>query len=298
MSGSTPAQVRIGFAIVDITAIDDRAQTLTIDSYVRLSWVDPRLASLAGCRVSPDAIWNPRVQLLNAGTLGLRQPPTATIGEGGEVEVAARFFGDLSSAFDLTEFPFDNHVIELDVMTPVYTADEIQLGVDERWTFRRPTMSIPDWEVGAIHAVTFDREVAALGDTFSVFRLSIPIERRSNYYLYRLILPTIMIVMMSLGIFWVPSNQALRVSIGVTCVLTLFAFQFAVVAVMPRVSYLTTMDLITLASSLVVFLVLLEAFTVAYLVGKARDSAADKLDLISRVVFPVGYWVVLAALFA
>lgn len=162
----------------------------------------------------------------------------------------------------------------------------------------RPTPSIPDWEVGAVSAVTFDFEAPALGDTFSVFRVSIPVERRSSYYLYRLILPHDhdrhdvfgdLLGALEPG----PTCQhrrdlcadAVRLSIRGRCG--------------DAARQLPDDDGSHHArTSIVVFLVLLEAFTVAHLVGKARDAIAEKMDISARIALPVGHLVRLAALSA
>lgn len=294
--GETPTPVEIGVIVIDIRAMDGQAQTTSMDLYVQASWLDPRLASAAGCTLPLTAIWRPGIEIANAVDFGERESPMVKIGSSGAVQFASRLTGSLSTPFYLSDFPFDEQVITVDALTPIYTADEVVLIASEKGTSRRDALTIPDWDVGTVSAETFDFEAPALGSVHSAYELTIPVMRRSGYHIFRLIVPTVMIVIISWGVFWIPAHQILRVSVGVIAMLTLFAFQFAVSAAIPRVSYLTTMDLITLASSMTVFLVLMEAFAVAYLVGREQEALAVRLDRICRGIFPLGYGAVLVAI--
>ena len=51
-----PTSVSVGLIVGDILSIDDRNQTITVDAFYALRWVDPRLAGLAGCQFPFDAV--------------------------------------------------------------------------------------------------------------------------------------------------------------------------------------------------------------------------------------------------
>jgi hypothetical protein len=56
-----PTRVDIGVLVADVMSVDDVAQAATVDLLAVAQWHDPRLASLAGCRVLRTAVWFPRV---------------------------------------------------------------------------------------------------------------------------------------------------------------------------------------------------------------------------------------------
>ena len=58
----TPTEITAGLFLIDLRSIDDSKQSFDADVAMNLSWRDPRLdlEELAGCRVSLDAVWNPR----------------------------------------------------------------------------------------------------------------------------------------------------------------------------------------------------------------------------------------------
>src|SRR4029077_14072485 len=69
----------------------------------------------------------------------------------------------------------------------------------------------------------------------------------------------LLIVMMSSTGFWIhPTKGGPEISVAVTSMLTLIAYRFAIGSEVPKLPYLTRLDAFILASSLLVFLSLIE----------------------------------------
>jgi len=82
----------------------------------------------------------------------------------------------------------------------------------------------------------------------------------------------------------------------VTSMLTLIAYRFAVGADVPKVPYLTLLDTFILASSLLVFLSLVEVVITTSLAVAGRIEAARAIDRHSRWIFPSAFSIVTAAI--
>ena len=68
----------------------------------------------------------------------------------------------------------------------------------------------------------------------------------------------ILVVAMSWLVFWIgPHLVASKISVGVTTMLTLIAYRFAIGGMVPRLSFLTGLDYFVLGSSVLVFLTLM-----------------------------------------
>ena len=66
--------------------------------------------------------------------------------------------------------------------------------------------------------------------------------RKPGFYLWKVLLPLIVIVALSWSVFWVPDERfAQRSRITATGVLTVVAYQFGFGADRPRIGYLTLM---------------------------------------------------------
>ena len=111
--------------------------------------------------------------------------------------------------------------------------------------------------------------------------------RHIGYYLTKVLLPLVMIVMMSWIVFWIhPTESATQISVAVTSMLTLIAYRFALGSMLPDVSYVTRMDGFILVSTLMVFGALLEAVFTSRLADTGKEELAIKIDHICQKLFP------------
>ena len=263
---------------------------VTIDAVLHISWQDVRLTDNVGCRFALNQIWHPQIQLTNSGELFGRQTLEVVVRDGGRLEGAIRLRGEVSDPRDVAEFPFDKHVIQLDVVSILYGSDEVVFEVNDQLTTRREVLSIPDWRVGEASAEVLDMPLPQWNRDTSAFRFSLPVERLPEYYIYKIILPLIMIVVMSWAVFWVsPDSLGPQMSLSGMSMLTLVTFQFTMNDLLPRVGYFTQLDKFILGSSILVFLALLEAVSTGYLAAKGNINRARQFDRVSRVSFPIVY---------
>jgi hypothetical protein len=151
-------------------------------------------------------------------------------------------------------------------------------------------LSIPDWDISNGQAKINTHESETQDRELAQMEFSFKIKRFFGFYFWRIIIPLTLIVLMSWGVFWIdPRRLEAMVGLSATSILTLFAFQFAIGALLPRISYLTRIDKFTMLSSLLIFLALIEALVTAYLGKKDRIGQALVLDRISRVMFPLTF---------
>jgi len=84
-----------------------------------------------------------------------------------------------------------------------------------------------------------------------------------------------------------PLNVASNVSISITSMLTLIAYRFSVDALLPRLSYLTSLDYFIMASTMLVFFSLVQSLITSALAKKGGGEKAYRLDLACRIGFPL-----------
>ncbi len=288
-----PTPVSLGLALMDLIAISDSDQVARMNVLLTVEWADHRLQPFSGCRYSVSDIWTPEFQLVNSGAVDTRRPIELVVRDGGLVQGRFRFEGAYSSPWNMSRFPFDSHEIALLLVSQQYSAAEILFQVNETWTGRREMLTIPDWEVGAPVAEVYSRVLPVLEHEASIYEFRIPVARQSEYYVFKFVFPLCLIVMMSWAIFWVsPSNLGPQVSLSATSMLTVVAYQFTMNGLLPKVGYLTSMDKYVLASSILVFLALVEAITAGTMASAGNIRSAEKLDRASRWLFPGAYLVI------
>jgi hypothetical protein len=122
--------------------------------------------------------------------------------------------------------------------------------------------------------------------------------RNVQYYIFKVILPLVLIVMMSWAVFRIdPVTSNSQISIAVTSMLTLIAYRFAVDSQLPRLPYMTRLDGFFLTSTLLVFLCLIEVLVTTILDNNKQAERAKKIDRYCRVIFPVVFAIASIAIF-
>jgi hypothetical protein len=279
-------RVSIGVFVVDISEIDDAKQTFKADIYVMLGWRDPRLASSEVRRNMPLAeVWHPSVQIINRRSLDHLLPEIVSVDQSGDIRYEQRFQGTFAVPLNLRDFPMDDQVVALRVVSPGHSPAEIQLVTDER-SGRAQQFTIMDWTISPPTCHT-DPLSTPDGRELAGFQCTMKAHRLTSAYVFQFIIPLTFIVCMSWAPFWMsPDQLGPRQGIAVTAILTIIAYRFVLANQLPRVAYLTRFDYLLLGCTALVFLVLVQVVIAHAMLTKANPVHARKLDLWSRGIFP------------
>ena len=79
--------------------------------------------------------------------------------------------------------------------------------------------------------------------------------------------------------------------------LTLIAFIFATTNMVPKLGYFTLLDLFIVGATILVFMALLESLAVTYLVSTDRKALARRIDVRSRVAYPIAFLLLIVVIF-
>lgn len=304
-SGATKISVAAWFA--DISKIDSAAQTFSANLALVLRWHDPRLA-----RSETDTktyalgdLWHPRWLIANEGaSVRHSLPETIDVTPDGSAVYRQRVLGSFSQALNLHQFPFDHARFRVHLVLPGHRSGEIEFVPDEDAVAagmpmavgRAEEVTLQDWRVTSVSAHP-KSYLAAPGVELAGYAIEFSADRRAQHYVLKVMLPLLLIVLMSWAVFWIdPSQTAPQISVAITSMLTLIAYRFAVGADVPRLPYLTLLDAFILASSVLVFLSLVEVVTTTSLAVGGRIEAARAIDRHSRWTFPTAFVVVNAAI--
>jgi len=297
-----PTRVTLGVLVADLISVDDVDQAMKVDLISVLRWNDPRLAAYAGCSVAKSSVWFPRFEILNSNQL-LRElvarADQVEVGEGGSMRYVQRLRGAISTYHQLERFPFDSHQFQVRAVAFDYDAGDLLVEVDAAFTRLGDELDISDWDVASASGASEILHVDEFEATYSTFVLTIELSRKSAFYVWKVLLPMTLIVMMSWGVFWIsPERFGPQVGLSATAMLTLIAFQFFVASVLPKLGYFTLLDKLLIGATTLVFLTLAQSILTVNLVAANRVELARRLDRICRWLFPLlfaGVWVVALA---
>jgi cadmium resistance protein CadD (predicted permease) len=83
-----------------------------------------------------------------------------------------------------------------------------------------------------------------------------------------------------------------------TSMLTLIAYRFAVDTQLPRLPYMTRLDVFILTGTILVFFSLIEVLVTTVLNDKQQTERAKKIDRYCHVIFPLVFAIASVAIFA
>lgn len=293
-----PTKVNFFVFVLDIDKIDGAAQSFTANVFIRLSWKDKRLVHEGSVQTVPlTEIWNPDVLIVNRGGIMQKSlPEVVKVAPDGSVTYLQRYTGPLSQPLKLSEFPFDQHHFTIQFVSPGSTPQEVQFvpapAIGDPKIIGGAMyheLSLPDWKVTEYTAETHpyeptrDIEIAGFVFEFTAKRYAI-------YYIWQVIVPLVLIVMMSWGAFYIdPTNAGAQIGVATSSMLTLIAYRFMLGNLIPRLPYMTKLDYFTLGSTVLVFLTLMEVVITTNLALKEKVKIARIIDRWCSFVFPVTF---------
>jgi hypothetical protein len=156
--------------------------------------------------------------------------------------------------------------------------------------------SLASWDVRGLDVQAATAQ-AADGGPVSEARFQLSVKRKSAFYVYKVIVPLLLMVALSWAVFWIePGDLATQVQIAVTTVLTIIAFAFAISGSLPRVPYLTFIDAFFLTCYVFVFVSIIELMSV-HLSHRTRGAElAARIRRHSRWVVPLAFLITNAVL--
>ncbi|MAJ46855.1 MAG: hypothetical protein CBC35_06050 [Planctomycetes bacterium TMED75] len=285
-------EIQINLALVDISQIDERNQTIELDFGTRVRWMEPSL-------VDPDAppfrtfsldkLDNPNIIIFNARDLDEKLESVARVTPQGEAIYRQRYQGTLSAPMELGDFPFDEQTFSIELIPLNQDGRTVELlgfqnfntdgGTLPGWTFDPPKM-------GSRHLNTFDgkRELTVVSVSYTGKRIQ-------TFFFWKLFLPLTLIVFMAYAVFWLdPTVLASQIAVATSSVFTLIAYNFALSHMLPRTSYLSRADYFVIGCTILVFSALYVTVLTGILARAERHVAlARRIDYISRGIYPIGF---------
>jgi len=282
-----PTKVKILLYVVDIDGINDAAQTFKANIFIEVKWKDQRLASSnEKTTYHLEDIWNPKLQIVNRQKVFKTFPEIVEVDSEGTVVYKQRFIGDFSQPLDLHSFPLDQQKLEILIISGGNSPNEINLieesiGISEK-------LSIPDWDILGINLKKIEYKFLPNIPADEGMVLEINAKRFLLFYIFKFLVPLFLIVFMSWIVFWIdPANYTSQISVSITSMLTLIAYQFLAVSSLPAVPYLTRMDIIMFLSTLLVFASLIEVGITSVLAQRNEVELARSIDNYCKYLFPI-----------
>jgi len=321
--GENPFITNIDLLIEDIHHIDGKNLDFEASFSLWIDWKDPRLTEVfkekniySGkgkptwlCDYEADALWGSQQRILDPGIEFYNRKDKPDFQSGlvdwvdifndGTIETRLRDTAKFkSNAFNFRKFPFDSQILSFELwsefpstMISLEPASAMQMYKDTLYDFEgEEGIAIPAWELKNVKFDTYEY-VEEDGFPYKGFRLFLEVKRLSSYYIYKVIIPILLILSISWSVFWIDRSQIeAKVNITIVALLSLIAYNLSVDEVLPKLDYLTFMDAFIFLSYLYTGAATILCVYSYYRYKKYRRKI-NLVDYYAKFVGPISYFI-------
>jgi hypothetical protein len=315
-----PNQVSIEYIIQSIYGINTIQQTFEADFYLYMNWRQEGIR----CSVDTDwkTTWKPEIEFINslekldARKDGFECYQADDDGNSDSFSYWGRYQGTFQASMNFERFPFDQHELSIDIESYAHNSDELVFVYDEDNNGLRDGYSLcngkqdclsknvlledpplSEWSMGRIgvrKSLTDYSATEGEGVSYSKISLEIELQRLYQHYLWKILLPVVLLILFSLMIFRTePTDFMGRLGAAITLFLSILALSFITKEILPPVPYIVLADAYMLAAYIMIFATAIESAAVYRIVNMAGDDSglrrAKRLDRLCLWSFPAVY---------
>ncbi|MBD2102808.1 hypothetical protein [Leptolyngbya sp. FACHB-261] len=308
-NANQPTQVALGFHLLNLGRINQTEETFNVTGFLYAFWQDPRLRfdpQQVGdqvVRYTPEQIWEPTLTIFNSQDLQKKGPVQLSAKPDGTVSYLELINVTVSSSLDLRKFPFDTQTARIiweplssDVKGVSLVENPIATGYS-----REPYLSLSEWQTLGIETSVGSKKGEKEDKNYARYTYEIKIQRRSGFYLFKIVLPLMLITLVSWTAFWINPITSFvpQMNVGITSILTAITFNFTVANSLPRVPYVTLMDSYIFICYIFFFSSIISTVLIHFLLNnRAKPEPGLRLIRQSRWLFPLAFVGAQALLFA
>jgi hypothetical protein len=259
LGSAEPAKVYVGVYVLNLGKFELATGAYTVDFYLSLRSQKP-------VEMGDFEFMNGRAATVDK----LIDTPT---------EKFYRIQANLSQNLDLRRYPFDEHLLTIEIEDKRRTVDELVYVVDEQNCGVDPGVIVVGWRLAGWEAKVLSHDYEIYGETYSRFVFGLRIQRVILNAVIKSFLPIACMVLVGfLSLLLAPDKVTTRLSLNISTLLGAVMFHVNLTASIPPVGYLTLADRIMIATYVVLVLILFSG--VAILRWAERE---DKKALALRV---------------
>ncbi|CAL4111700.1 unnamed protein product, partial [Meganyctiphanes norvegica] len=250
---SNPTTVEIDIEVRSMGRISEMDMTYSMDCYFRQTWVDERLAfsnldeAFTLSAKVLERLWKPDTFIYNGKQSYVHLITTPNkffrLYQNGKILYSSRLTINANCPMNLEDFPMDTQKCPLKLGSFGYTTDDVVY----KWNKDRQVVIAPDLMLSQFDLIGspsgFENDTRRAGE-FSTLLASFHLQRHMGNFLIQVYGPCMLLVVLSWVSFWLNREAtADRISLGITTVLTMTFLGLEARTDLPKVSYVTALDL-------------------------------------------------------
>ncbi|MCX7750378.1 MAG: hypothetical protein N2320_02275 [Candidatus Bipolaricaulota bacterium] len=254
-----PAEVRVGVYVLNLGRFDLGSGSYTVDFYLSLKADRP-------IPLDEFEFMNGRAATVDR----LIDTPT---------EKFFRIQANLSQNLDLRRYPFDEHLLTIEIEDKRRTTDDLVYVADRDASGVDPSVIVVGWKLVGWETAVTAHDYEVYGETYSRYVFGLRIQRVFLNAVIKSFLPiACMLLVGFLSLLLAPDKVTTRLSLNISTLLGAVMFHVNLTNSIPPVGYLTLADRVMIATYLVLFLILLSGVAILRW-AEREDRKAQALRL-------------------
>ncbi len=259
-----PATVRVGVYVLNLGRFDLASGSYTVDFYLSLKSDRP-------VPMDEFEFMNGRATTVDR----LIDTPT---------EKFFRIQASLSQNLDLRRYPFDEHLLTIELEDKRRTVDEVVYVADQELSGVDPSVIVVGWNLSGWEAKVKAHAYEVYGETYSRFVFGLRIQRVFLNAVIKSFLPVACMLLVGfLSLLLAPDKVTTRLSLNISTLLGAVMFHVNLTNSIPPVGYLTLADRVMIATYIVLFLILLSGVAILRW-AEREDRKAQALRLYQQAL--------------
>jgi len=312
-----PIEVDVGLNLVSVDEINEELGVYSLDFFLWFEWQDDRLkyedGKFEGNKANflidevweQDRCWDPVIEFLNLFDLNIIEQSYRVLSNG-RVRYIQRNkskFKAMNGGFDYHRFPFDRQTLSITIESLKWDNENIVFKwakemKDPTFEARYSNYELPDWDLYSFETKISDIDYPEDPNPFSRATCEIVMERKAGFYLWKICLPLFLLVFLSWSVFFLsPEDIEAQLTLSVTTVLAIVTFSILINQDLPKISYLSILDLWLVISFVFCVISALESVVSRIYFIKGRKALGYKIDYYSRIVVPISYVSIMISLY-
>ena len=299
-----PLEVEFSINLRNVLEVNEKQQLITLETSLRMYWKDTRIRlDPAALRNNPNTyitlnpkfanrFWIPdvffdRAKDLRVPTYFIR-PASLRIYNDSTIRYSSRTNFDVACSMDFHRYPVDDQICEVNFESFGYTEDQLKFV----WSEAHVSNVNPN-----ITLSQFGMDVELDGYETSYYETNYPglimrirLHRYIGYHVVQTYIPSVVFVVLAwLSLFISAESVPGRVGMGMTTLLTLTAMFSSVRQNVPRVSYVSFLDIWMVTCIIFVFLCMLEFTVVASCHRIGKKVKGERIENFNRIFIPIAF---------
>ncbi|CAF0809790.1 unnamed protein product [Rotaria sordida] len=222
--------VNLGFSLIRLVSVNEDDSLITIRGHINqtwnasvLGWNSTPYANVQHIRVPAHSIWTPKIELINPSTtIDSEANHFIDVQSSGHFELSYSTLLTSPCNFDLKNFPFDQQTCTFKFGSVLYDIDEVSISQAIDFIIDEPDL-MPNGFYFVSHTVnqkvTF---FAGFDRSYDQISIQLNIHRRPTYFVRLINWPGVILIFLTLTIFFLPPSASERICYGVLLLICQF----------------------------------------------------------------------------